>query len=73
MSSVAEGYDKGPTIIVVTSVMTAVALLFVVARMVSKRISIHRFAIDDSLVVVSIVCTPPVTSFRSLYTLDDPS
>lgn len=63
MSSVAGGYDKGPTIIIVTSVMTAVALLFVVARMASKRISIQRFAIDDSLVVVSIVCTPPVTSF----------
>lgn len=72
MSSVAGWYDKGPTIIIVTSVMAAVALLLVVARLVSRRISVQGFAIDDYLVVISIVCTPPLTSLPLLHILDDP-
>lgn len=57
MSSIQGRHDKGPSIIIVTSVMTAVALVSVVARIVSRRISSRKLAIDDYIVVFSIVCT----------------
>lgn len=44
--------------IIITSVMTAVALLLVVARIMSRRLSIRKLAIDDYLVILSIVSTP---------------
>ena len=62
MSSVEGRYDKGPWIIITTSVMTAVALLLVVARLVSRRISIRKLDVGDYLVVLSIVCAPRLTS-----------
>lgn len=47
--------DKGTVTIVVGSVMTALGLLFVVLRLMSRRISLRVFTVDDYLVVLSIV------------------
>lgn len=58
MPSVQGRHDKGPSMIIITSVMTAVALLLVVARIMSRRLSIRKLAIDDYLVTLSIVSTP---------------
>lgn len=47
--------DRGPITIIVPSVMTALALLFVLARLTSRRISGRKLAIDDYIVILSIV------------------
>ena len=47
--------DHGPVIVITTSVLTFVALLFVIARIASRRISGRKLAVDDHLVVICIV------------------
>ncbi|KAK3387970.1 hypothetical protein B0H63DRAFT_167655 [Podospora didyma] len=47
--------NKGPLILKVTTSVTAIALLFTVARIYSRFLSIKRIAIDDILVVCCIV------------------
>ena len=51
--------NKGPLIVVVTASLTAVALVFVVARLYSRLLSVGRLAVDDYIVILSIVCSPP--------------
>lgn len=52
------GEDKGLVTLVVSSVMAAVGLLFVVLRLVSRRIALRRFTSDDYLVISSAVRSP---------------
>lgn len=56
--------SKGPLIVVVTATVTAVALLFVMARIYSRLISVGKLAVDDYIVILSIVCSLP--SLRTL-------
>ena len=48
--------NKGPLIVVVTATLTALALLFVVARVYSRLLSAGKLAVDDYIVMLSIVC-----------------
>ncbi|KAK4120186.1 hypothetical protein N657DRAFT_538094, partial [Parathielavia appendiculata] len=48
---------KGPMIIIVISTMTAIATLFVLARVYSRLISLARLGADDYLLVLSILLT----------------
>ena len=48
--------NKGPLIVVVTSTLTALALLFVIARVYSRLLSVGNLAVDDYIVMLSIVC-----------------
>lgn len=47
--------NKGPVTIIVSTVLTAIALLLVMLRLLSRRISRHKLAVDDYLVVLSLV------------------
>ncbi len=51
--------NKGPLIVVVTATLTAIALLFVIARLYSRLLSMGKIAIDDYIVILSIVGLPP--------------
>jgi hypothetical protein len=48
--------NKGPLIVIVTATLTALALLFVVARVYSRLLAVGRLAVDDYIVILSIVC-----------------
>ena len=48
--------NKGPLIVIVTATLTALALLFVVARVYSRLLSAGKLAVDDYIVILSIVC-----------------
>lgn len=53
-----EGYaeaNKGPEILIVTITLTTIALLFVAARIYSRRISMRKLAADDYIVIFCIV------------------
>ena len=50
--------NTGPITIIVSPVMTGLALLFVVARMVSRRLSGRKLDVGDYLVVFAIVRAP---------------
>ncbi|KAL2021739.1 hypothetical protein VTK56DRAFT_6682 [Thermocarpiscus australiensis] len=47
--------NRGPKIVVVTSIMTAIALVFVSARVYSRMISLGRIALDDLIIMLSIL------------------
>ncbi|KAK4184960.1 hypothetical protein QBC35DRAFT_476775 [Podospora australis] len=47
--------NKGPTIMGVSSAMTFLALLFVVARLYSRWISMNRLFVDDYVVIFCII------------------
>jgi hypothetical protein len=47
--------NKGPTILIVMTILTTVGTLFAAARLYSRRISLGRFAIDDCIVVLCTV------------------
>jgi len=57
--------DKGPLIIYVTVPMTGVAILFIVARMYSRSLSLRRLLIDDYLVIISGVRRPLLYLIRA--------
>ncbi|KAK4155443.1 hypothetical protein C8A00DRAFT_31681 [Chaetomidium leptoderma] len=47
--------NRGPLTLTVTTTLTSVCLLFVLGRVYSRLIWIHELAIDDWMVVGSIV------------------
>jgi hypothetical protein len=47
---------NGPLIVVVTTALTGLATLFVIARIYSRMISAGKIALDDWIIIVSIVC-----------------
>ena len=47
--------NKGPLILSVISVLTGLALLFVVGRIWSRLLSIRKLAVDDYIVVGCVV------------------
>lgn len=49
--------DKGPTILAICSTLTAVATVFVAARLYVRTTILSRVGLDDWLIVVSIVST----------------
>lgn len=51
--------NRGPITIIVSSVLTTVGLLFLAARIASRRISARKLAVDDYLVVFSVVRAHP--------------
>jgi len=52
--------NKGPLILTVTATLTGLCLLFVLSRLYSRMISTGKLAIDDFVVIVCIVCSPPI-------------
>lgn len=50
--------NKGPEILIVTITLTVIALLFVAARIYSRRISMRKLAVDDYIVIFCIVSFP---------------
>jgi hypothetical protein len=50
--------DKGPVILGVAYPVTVLASLFVAARLFSRRKKLHRWAADDYIVLVCMVCNP---------------
>ncbi|GAB1321092.1 Rhodopsin domain-containing protein [Madurella fahalii] len=47
--------NKGPLILTTISILTAVALLFVAARIYSRKISLGRLGVDDYIVIICII------------------
>jgi len=47
---------NGPLIVAVTTALTGLATLFVIARIYSRIISAGKIALDDWIMIVSIVC-----------------
>jgi len=47
--------NKGPLILTTTSILTGIAFLFVAARIISRRISIKKIALDDYITILCIV------------------
>lgn len=53
-----QGYaqeTKGPLTITVSATLTSLCLLFVIARVYSRFVSVGKLAIDDYIVIFSIV------------------
>ena len=48
--------NKGPEILIITSIMTFLAVLCVASRIYSRFLSIGKLAIDDFVVVFCVVC-----------------
>ncbi|KAM7203882.1 hypothetical protein V8F33_001853 [Rhypophila sp. PSN 637] len=46
---------NGPLIVVVTTALTGLATLFVIARIYSRMISVGKIALDDWIIIISIV------------------
>lgn len=51
------GENRGPFVIAVMASMTALALLFSAARIYCRLISVKRLAVEDYIVMFSIVST----------------
>ncbi len=47
--------NRGPTLIAVTSAMSALSLLFVIARVYCRLISIKRLVIEDYIAILTSV------------------
>lgn len=60
--------SNGPLIVGVTTALTTLALLFVIARIYSRMISVGKIAIDDWLIILSIVCSMLAISRLSCVT-----
>ncbi len=51
--------DRGPTLLAVASAMTALGLLFVVARVYCRLISIKKLVIEDYIAILTAVSCRP--------------
>lgn len=49
---------NGPLIVVVTTALTGLATLFVIARVYSRMLSAGKIALDDWIIIISIVIMP---------------
>lgn len=65
--------DKGPTVLAICSVLTAVATIFAVARVYVRGRILSRVGLDDWLIVLSMVCTVYQISGRFSELADMPN
>ena len=61
--------DKGPAIIISMSITTAIATLFIAARLFVRGRLLGKMHWDDYLITVSLVCSPilPILSIPISY------
>ena len=51
--------DNGPLLLGVMGAMTGLAIVFVVARIYSRLISLGRLGFDDYILIIAVVSPPP--------------
>ncbi len=60
-------HSKGPVILAVLYPVTVLASLFVAGRLFSRRRKLGKWAADDYIIMMSIVCDPCLRSPSSIH------
>lgn len=58
---------NGPLIVVVTTALTGLATLFVIARVYSRMLSAGKIALDDWIIIISVVIMPVPSMCTTLH------